>query len=400
MAAVTDRVEERGLPPRRLMVVLSVLVWMAYGIWIWRAGIRTGVDTGLYSIWGDKLIQYRFNVASFLNQNDFYIPPFLYLGWITLVAVLKSVAGASWMKAVVFLNWLALGSGAYAILSAVRQTTASAAGLLLTVILFAVAGDLLIFSPFVLSDLIFWGMATVTLAAGCLLAVAEPDRDRLGRFVAAVSALVLIALFFRPGGLTLIIFWAVTLLGHFARRTFDRLAMPIAGAVVILAVLAVAWHAAIMVDPSSWPFTRLRPYFAVLSEGYRSGVLVDAPESDLMVAPAVTWIGAMRLTTEKLLYFLTPWLPSYSRAHTLMNLAFFVPAYGLTIAAVMNRSRLSEPQRRATLILMLFVISASVSHALIQLDYDHRYRLPMLSALMMLAAIGLESIRRPERAAW
>jgi hypothetical protein len=97
---------------------------------------------------------------------------------------------------------------------------------------------------------------------------------------------------------------------------------------------------------------------------------------------------------QKVLYFVTPWLPHYSRAHTVINMAFFVPAYGLTIAAVMNRHRLPAPQRRAVVALVLFLLSVAVFHALLQIEYDHRYRLPALPALVILAAIGLESVRR------
>jgi hypothetical protein len=207
---------------------------------------------------------------------------------------------------------------------------------------------------------------------------------------------VIVALFFRPGGLPLVVFWAIALASWFARGLLDRFASAIVTAFVTLTLALVAWHAAIVTNPNAWPFDWFPEYLAALAREYRAGLLVDAPESDLMVEPAVTWLGAMRLTSQKLLYFLTPWLPHYGRLHTLINLAFFVPAYGLTIAAVMNRSRLTAAQRRAVLILVLCVLSAAVSHALLQLDYDHRYRLPMLPALIMMAAIGLEAARRPQ----
>jgi len=374
-------------------------VWAAYGLWAWRAGVRTGVDTTLYSRWADLLIAHGFNVSSFLREQDFYIPPFLYLGWIVLLAAVKSVIGASWMQAIVFLNWLSFGAGSYGVLHAVRRTTASTASLLLAVSLFMAAGDLLIFIPFVLSDLIFWGIASVTLVAGCRLATAEPDDDRAIPTAVLGSVLVLYALVFRPSGLPLFVFWIVALASSFVRGPFDRFATRIIATAAILALVAIAWHAAIVIEPGAWwPFGHLPEIFTVLGKEYRAGILlVVSPESNLGVEPAATWLGAMRLTAQKVLYFVTPWLPSYSRVHTLINLAFFLPAYGLTIAAMMNRDRLVAPQRRAVVILVLFVLSVVVFHALLQLDYDHRYRLPLLPALIMLAAIGLESVRRPQR---
>lgn len=371
-------------------------MWLAYGVWTLRAGVHVSVDTATYSRWADLLIANHFNIPAYLHEEEFYIPPVLYTGWIVVVATLKSVFGASWVNASVLLNWLAFGAGSYAILAAVRRITASAAGLLLAVALLVVAGDLLIFIPFALSDLLFWGMASVTLASGCRLALSATAPATAIRIAAAVTLLVLYALIFRPGGMALPIFWAASLASAFARKTFDRISIALLVTLALVAVIAVSWHAAIMVDTAKWPFAPLTKYFAVLSHEYRTGVLVDAPESDLMVAPAVTWPGAMRLTVQKMLYFVTPWLPHYSRMHTVMNLAFFLPVYGLSMAALINRARLTESQRRVVLLLTLFIFNVIVNHSLIELDYDHRYRLPMLAALIILAAIGVESIRRPE----
>jgi hypothetical protein len=272
--------------------------------------------------------------------------------------------------------------------------TASAGSVLLAGWLFLSAGDLLTFVPFVLSDLIYWGLASLVLVVGCLLA-REREHDRGIRHAVLGSLLVVVAILFRPVGVPLVVFWLLALACRVARGLFDRFATAILAATVGLAVVATAWHAAIMIDPGAWPIGRLPSILAVLSQEYREGVLVYAPGSNLMVEPATTWIGAMRLSVQKLAYFLTPWLPSYSRAHTLINLAFFVPAYTLSVAALVNRNRLSQSQQRAVVMLAVFVLTLAVFHTLVQIEYDHRYRLPMLPALVMLSAIGLESVRRP-----
>lgn len=389
------RADERGLPPRQLVLGPWALVWIAYGLWAIRAGIRTSPDTVTYSRWADLLIAHGFNLASYLREQSFITPPVLYTGWIIVVAGLKTLAGASWMTGIVVLNWLSFGAGSYGVLDAVRRMTASAGSVLVAVFLFFAAGDLLIFLPFVLSDLIFWGLASVALAHGCLLA-GDAERDRAIRHVVLGSLLVAIALAFRPVGVPLLAFWTLALVCRLAPGSFDRFATAIMVATAGLALIAIALHALIMIDPGAWPFGRLPGMLALLAQEYREGVLVYAPESNLIVEPATTWIGAMRLTAQKLTYFVTPWLPHYSRFHTVMNLAFFVPAYGLSIAALVNRSRLAKPQQRAVVMLIVFVLGVAVFHALMQIEYDHRYRLPMLPALIMLAAIGLESVRRPQ----
>lgn len=385
------------MPRRRLLIALWALIWVAYGVWAWRAGVRLGVDTPLYSRWADRLLALDFNFSAFLQAQDFYVSSIVYIGWITAVAVAKRLAGDSWMTAIVLFNWIAFGAGSYAVLTAVRRITSSAVSLLLAAGLFFVATDLVIFIPFVLSDVIFWGMTSVVLAAGCVLATARlPWRDA-ALITIGGSLLVVGIVLFRPAGLTVLPFWAAALACALLADRTTPLLTPATLTVCILALVAVGWHSAAMANPDAWPFDSLRGIIDVVSARYHRGFLVEGPEADIIVTPAVTAFGALRLTSTKLLYFITPWLPAYSAAHTVMNLAFFIPGYGLSIAAIARRHRLSDVQQRVALIVLLFAVSTTLFCALMGIDYDHRYRMPVLSALIILAALGLESLRRPTR---
>src|SRR5688572_23153177 len=99
------RAEAGGLPPARLLRALTAAVAAAYGLWILRQGLQTGSDTQSYSEWADLMIAHRFNVASYLREQSFVVPPVLYLVWVLIVAALKTVLGGWWMQGVVALNW-------------------------------------------------------------------------------------------------------------------------------------------------------------------------------------------------------------------------------------------------------------------------------------------------------
>src|SRR6185436_10796319 len=186
-----------------------------YGVWILRHGMQTGADTKSYSDWADVMIADRFNVVSYLRDQSFIVPPVLYLFWILIVASLKTALGGWWMHGVVALNWVCFSAGTYATLTWVRRSTASAAALLLTAALFLVAADLLIFVPFVLSDLAFWGLSTTIVVIGLQFATSR-DSGTVRRFVIG-TLLIVIALFFRPVALPLALFWIVALIVHVQR---------------------------------------------------------------------------------------------------------------------------------------------------------------------------------------
>lgn len=385
------------MPPARTIYALTAVIAVAYALIAGRAGIRVSPDTTTFSGWADLLIAHGFNIPTYLNEQTFVVPPVLYLGWILVVAAFKSVLGDGWMAGIVLLNCGALVVGAYLTLQAVRRITQSSASLLLAGALFLVAADLMIFVPFVLSDLIFWGLSTCVLTIGVALASAGADqsRPRAMRTVAAGTFITVIALAFRPAALPLVTFWIAAVTLRFAPNIKGRGLQVLLGTAAALSLIAIAIHAAVLMDPSLWPFGPLPGMLQLLAGEYRAGILVYAPGASLAVAPASDWMSAMRLTIEKLTYFLSPWQPDYSAAHTIVNLLFFAPAYGLTLAALLNARRLFSPQQRAAAVLLLFSLAVSVFHAMMQIEYDHRYRLPILPALIMLAAIGLESVRRP-----
>ncbi len=378
--------------------MLTAAIAIVFGLWTLRAGVHQGVDTATYSRWADALINAGFNFSTYLKEQSFVAPPLTYLAFVTLVAVMKSILGASWMGGIVVLNWVALIAGAYATLLAIRQTTKSAAGLLLATVLFIAAGDLLIFVPYVLSDVIFWGLSTVVLAMAVTLVAAEDlePRPRATATIVAGSIIAAIAFTFRPVAIPLVIIWLAALLIRLAPSIVTRLALPILAAAAIVIAATLLWHAYLMQNPSAWPFGPEPGMLRMVSTEYQAGIVVHQGQPPVVIAAPVSLASFVLMTIDKLIYFITPWLPHYSAAHQIINLVFFVPAYALTAVALRHLRRLSPSQQRAALLLALYVMGLSAFHAMALIDSDHRYRLPLLPVFIMLAAIGLESARRPQ----
>jgi len=387
------RADAAAVPLSRLVRRACIVVLVAYGVWIVASGARFSPDSQTYSRWADTLIAMRFNVFAYLREQTFVVPPVFYILWTFVIAVLKSTLGAAWPWGVLFLNWLSIGWGSYVTLDRVRHLTTSAAGILLGVMLLLTAFDLLMFTPFVLSDLMFWAVSTTVI--GLAVRLSSDDEEPRLRTVLTGTALTLVALAFRPVGIPLLVIWGLAVVTAPWQAVLDRFGSLVLAAVSAGAIAVVVLHAYLLMHPDQWPGTT-PPFLALLSDEYHRGVLVYAPGSDFVVPAATTVPAAARLTLQKLLYFLTPWLPHFSTSHTLLNLIFFVPAYGLSAIAIAKRHGLSPAQRRATILLASYVIALSVFHAMMQIEFDHRYRLPMLPVLIMLSAAGLEAARRPE----
>lgn len=122
---------EIGLPPLKLLKQLWAVVFIAYAAWIVMSGARYGPDSHTYSRWADALIALRFNLAAYLREQSFVVPPVFYILWTVVIALLKTILGSSWAAGVLALNWLSIGWGSYVTLGRIRMLTASAAGMLL-----------------------------------------------------------------------------------------------------------------------------------------------------------------------------------------------------------------------------------------------------------------------------
>jgi hypothetical protein len=141
---------------RRAWLIVGAL----YAIWIATHGPIAGVDSPTYSRWADALIAAHFNPIEFLSRETFMVPLPLYMGWLLIVAAAKVVAGNSWQMVILAVNAAAMFAIAWAVLSVAREGIAfygAAAALLL-------ATDFLLFSPYVLSDVVFSAMCAITLA--------------------------------------------------------------------------------------------------------------------------------------------------------------------------------------------------------------------------------------------
>jgi hypothetical protein len=159
-------------------------------------------------------------------------------------------------------------------------------------------------------------------------------------------------------------------------------------AVALLAAAAALVHAWFMLHPEKWPLTAFAGWIRQLSGEYRRGIVVfDRPAT--FTAPPNSYLDFALLTARKWAFYFTPWLADYSGSHKVLNLVFFVPTYLLGAAAVATYR-----DRRAKFLLLLFLIAFSAFHAMQQIDFDHRYRLPVLPALIILAGAGVPSRRQ------
>jgi hypothetical protein len=356
----------------------AVAVWSA--VWVVASGPQLSVDSRQYGVWADGLIAAGFRPTYFGTQ-PFTAPLWTYSIWIALVAVAKVAVGAAWPWAVVAVNWAAVAGVARRVLEGVATLTGATAAVAGAALLFAVSPDVLLFVRYALTDTLFMALSGIVVVTAVRRAAGHVNVVETAVSTVAVIA----ACFVRPAAAPLVGFWCVAWL--LTRRQAYAPARMIAVLAIGLACGVVA-HGYFITHPDVIRVAAVQAWIAKVHGEYAQGMVVFG-RPDTYIAPATTMAAAVRLTLWKWVLFFAPWLPGYSVPHALLNVVFFACAYLLCARAVVR-----SPHRGAIAVLIFYVAVVSVFYAMQEIDYDHRYRLPIVPALVLCAGLGIAAPTR------
>ncbi|HEY7809093.1 MAG TPA: hypothetical protein VIA98_01785 [Allosphingosinicella sp.] len=380
----------RGAAPERTWPLLSPFAALAaaLGVYVLINGPATGSDTHGYVLWADRLTANGFNYSAVLRE---YGEPMgaTYALFVGLVALLRLAFAEHWGSALIVLNVLCVAAtGALLARLAVRVTGNRAAGWA-ALGLFLLCHDLWLWTPYLLSDSVFllFAFSVFLMEASRLLAK--------GKAWPPVFAASAAASLFRPTGMVL---FAVTSWSFVLAKLPDRagarwlalLGLALAGAA---GATLFGW---IVEVPARWPFPFGARALRYISAAYSEGLVVwQRPETYL--APPHGLGGYLAIMAARFGWFFAPGAAGYSGAHWAMQIAFFAPAYALACwfmaTLLTGRSTLERGSRDVGLAALGAIILYAMFHALMHVDYDWRYRVPVLPHLILLAACGFSDLQ-------
>jgi hypothetical protein len=385
LATLLPRLAGAKAPPL-WAAVLAIAA--CHGLFALVAGIRMAPDSQAYAHWSARLIESGFDYPRVIDEASGGFPAILYVLFGTLLAAFRLAFGGGWALAVVGLNFVAhVALGLLIVRLAARLTGPVAAwGALL---LFLLCFDLLMWVPFVLSDATFVLIAFTifTLAAARILGDA--------RGWLAVMASAAAGIFYRPTGMVLVpdLAWAIYLskTGRAIRRG------PIAAALCAALLAGAAAFAWLVQLPARWPFDALAISFRNIAADYALGEVVNA-RHETYHAPPAALTDYMLISADRFLHFFAIGAAGYSAGHWLAELLFFLPCYALAgrlaIALWRGGTAFEASERKVFLAAFGALLSYAVFHALVQVDFDWRYRVPVLPHLILLASGGLADLVR------
>jgi hypothetical protein len=368
----------------------ALLIAAVHGLYVLAEGVTLASDSAAYGRYAARMIESGFDYPTLLAEANSTFPPLLYVIFVTLLALLRLAFGGGWQAALVALNVAAhVALGALTVRMAVRLTGSGPAGWA-ALLLFLGCFDLMMWVPVVCSDptFVFLAFTIFTLAAARILG---DSRGWLPVLFPAAAGI-----FYRPTGIVLVpdLLWAI----YLAHRRSGRFRRWPAVATIVLgtAVLALvfAW---LMQDPGRWPFDAFARSFRETAASYAVGEVVSArPET--FHAPPRQLVDFFLISADRFLHFFAIDAAGFSRHHATVEVVFFLPCYALSawlaFALWRGRTAFAPAERKVFLAALGAVYSYALFHAFVQVDFDFRYRTPILPHLILLAAGGAADLLR------
>lgn len=381
-------------PPSAWLAAL--LIALLHGAYTWWRGILLSGDSRTYADWSGRLADSGFDFAAIFTQGEIGgFPALLYALFVTLLALLRLLFGEGWMLALVLLQLAThIAVGVMIVRLAGRATDSRAPGSgaagWAALLLYLACFDLLVWVPFVLSDATFVFLAFLIF----YLAAARILGDSRNWLPVALPAAA--GIFYRPTGIVLVpdLIWAFYLSRRRTPPQLRRVHLLLLAGAFAAGILLFAW---LMQDPSRWPFDLLSGPFQVIAERYAAGEVMSG-RFETHHAPPRTLLDFLLMIGDRFLHFFAIGAADYSLAHWLVSAAFLLPCYLLSgwllVALARGRTDFAAPARKLFYAAAGAILAYAVFHALILIDYDWRYRTPVLPHLILLAAGGLADLLR------
>lgn len=349
------------------------------------SGPRQMGDTASYAMWAERLIASGFSFPAIVAQQGSALS-LTYALFVTLVAALQMILGEGWRVGLVAVNVAAVSAVGVLLARLTHRLTGSGTAAWTALLLFAGSWDMMQWVPALGSDASF-----LLFAYGVFLLEAARILSGRGTWLPVFAAAAAASLY-RPTGIVLL---PITGWSFFLARTRGASSAARAAVLAVLIGLgaagagAMAW---VWQNPARWPVGFARREIELIADTYAQGQVVwDRPET--YHAIPVTAGDHLLITGDRLLHFFAVGAADYSAAHWLVNLSFYGFVYLAAASFVWRlcsgRAQMVAGERDACFAVLGAVVAYALFHAVVQVDYDWRYRLPIMPHLILLAAAGV-----------
>ena len=345
-------------------------------------GFSMSTDSHRFSRWADDLINFNFNLFEFYNIDKADHRPnlFFFSLPVILIALCKVLFASEWQFAFLLLNLILVFFSLLIFIKILLIINVKHILISLTLPIVVISVDMLTWPRFILSDVIY-----VFLVISSIYIVLNIIINNKIDYV-RLSLIILLLLSSRPSSIPVIfsIFLFILILKFkiFFKKKY------------ILSVLFTMIISAPFVLSFAYIFLENnfsdKPKVAFIINMVKQGMIIhDRP--DTWVSSPNSFFDLVFIYILRVVNFFNPYASTFSSLHILLN---FIQTLLILISIIIWLSFISSVEIQDKLFFFIILLSLSVAsfHSFILIDYDWRYRFPIILPLIMIIPISLEMI--------
>ena len=351
-----------------------------------RSGFSMSSDSERFSRWADDLIRLDFNLYEFLKKekNDHRPSLFFFSVPVTLIALCKIIFVNEWQFAFLILNLVLVFLSLIIFTKSLLFISVRPILISLTLPIIVISVDILTWPKFILSDMIYAFLVLI----GTYLIIKIIAKNKINYLELSIIIFLLFAS--RPSSIPVIfVIITFTIISKFQIfLTQKNILLFVLG--IFLSIPFVLGLAYSFIEFNFSGIAKIDFLTNMVKEGM---IIHDRPET--WINKPDNFIDIMFIYFVRLINFFNPYASTFSTAHIFLNVVQIVLIL-LSISIWSFYGNYIKIYNKIFLFILLLSLSVAAFHSFILIDYDWRYRFPILLPLIMLFPISLEIILRKQ----
>lgn len=369
----------RHLPVVSIDIVITILVSALLALINLRHELISSPDTTTYIRWADLLIGHNFNLKAYYQDNPFVSSTVFYTLPVSIIALLKVVAGEYWKQIFYAINIFALIATVVLFRLSAQLLEIRAVTVAVVLPSFLITTDFIIWPHYLLTDTIFAALVMTSVYATLLATL----KRRCYLFPIACCALLLLTRPSAPPVVASILLFLISSRLPLPVVNVKRLAWLSLSAVIVVALVYGAVFEAVLSTPTQ--SEQLTFIGSMVSKGI---VIHDRPDTFIALTP--TLLDIARLFLLRLIMFFSPYASTFSTSHIVANCVILLLFLASVIAWFMLPLERSKNTRNSAHFLLVTTLSVAMFQAATLIDFDWRYRFPVIAPMLLFVTMSLD----------
>ena len=361
------------------LYVLVFFVFVIIAFYHLSSGYYMSSDSNRFSRWAEKLIELKFNFFDFylIEKADNRPPLFFFTIPVLSIALCKVFFVNDWQSAFLIINLLFLFLSLIIFVNSLLLIRVKPMLIFLSLPLIIVSADILTWPRYILSDTIYSSIV--------MLAVYFIIKGIVENKICFHELLLIIVLLLgsRPSSVpVVIIIIFFILISNFS--IFLKLKNILLFVIILFFFIPFLLSVLYITINSNYDEIHNLKY---IIEMVKAGIIIhDRPET--WIDSPNNFLDILYLYFLRIINFFNPYASTFSILHILLNLLqFFTILFSILILFFTNNSL--KNQNKVVLFILLLCISIASFHAFTIIDFDWRFRFPIILPLLMLFPISL-----------